>query len=84
MKKLRMIVTSVIVFAIVGSAFTFSGKKLGKFCISVDGDNICDGVINSSKRVTSGGITVKYCPDWDGAFCVGNTCCIVNMQITTN
>ena len=77
MKKLKMIVTSVIVLAIVGSAYAFNAKKIGKFCVSEDGDNICDGVLNNSKRSTSG-FLYKYIEDWDGVSCAGRTICSTN------
>ena len=69
-----MIVTSVIVLAIVGSAFAFNGKKIGKFCTSVDlSSQMCNALLFNSKR---GGMirTAYYVVDWDGNVCNGQTC----------
>jgi hypothetical protein len=77
MKKLKMIVTSVVVLAIVGSAFAFNAKKIGKFCVSTNGDTTCDGTFNNSKRV-SGTNNAKYIVDWDGVSCTGLTTCTVD------
>ena len=68
MKKLRMIVTSVVVLAIVGSAFAFNAKKIGKFCVSANSTSTdCSEVISGSKRTTTGTVNRKYYCGWDQA-----------------
>jgi hypothetical protein len=69
MKKLKMIVTSVVVLAIVGSAFAFNAKKIGKFCTSGGTSTTCNTpTLPNQKRVT-GTPNVYYVVDWDGAKC---------------
>jgi hypothetical protein len=75
MKKLKMIVTSVIVLAIVGSAFAFNAKKANKFCTSVNlNSTSCSTITGSTllKRVAGTG-TVYYVVDWDGAGCTSGS-----------
>ena len=84
MKKLRMIVTSVVVLAIVGSAFAFKAKK-AQFCVNTDNTTKCTTYTTgtSLKRVASGITSYKYFPAWDGdgtacttatnALCTGTT-----------
>lgn len=71
-----MIITSVIVLAIVGSAFAFNAKKIGIFCIDDNGSNKCDLIIQNFKR-TIGTPTVHYYPNWDGdpANCINSNGC---------
>jgi hypothetical protein len=67
MKKLRMIVTSVVVLAIVGGAFAFK-TKAGAFCI-VDAaalDNNCTTYVADVKITTGSGTSYRYYPAWDG------------------
>jgi hypothetical protein len=68
MKKLRMIVTSVIVLAIVGSAFAFK-VKIGHFCILTTNDpsDNCT-TYTGDKRITTSILAKqwKYYPTWDG------------------
>jgi len=68
MKKLKMIVTSVVVLAIVGSAFAFNAKKIGKFCTSGGTSTTCNTILNNSKRI-AGTANIYYVVDWDGAAC---------------
>jgi hypothetical protein len=70
MKKLKMIVTSVVVLAIVGSAFAFNAKKIGKFCYSVDINTTSCTLVNAipSKRVP-GTNNHYYVVNWDGVAC---------------
>jgi hypothetical protein len=81
MKKLRMIVTSVIILAIVGSAFAFNAKKNTIFCYVQTFGSSC--VISTAtanqERVaenTSGARIEYYLPDWDGSTsgCTSVTC----------
>jgi hypothetical protein len=68
MKKLRIIATSVIVLAIVGSAFAFK-VKLGRFCIltTTASGNVCTGTIADRKTSTNTNHPqFKYYPCWDG------------------
>jgi hypothetical protein len=66
MKKLRMIVTSVIVLAIVGSAFAFKAKQ-GAFCVVASSTATdCTTYIQNVKTVTINGTQYKYAPFWDG------------------
>ena len=71
MKKLRMIVASVIVLAIVGSAFAFKAKT-GRFCIlttdAVGNTDNCTTIILDRKITTSTGLGItqyRYAPCWD-------------------
>lgn len=67
MKKLRMIVKSVIVLAIVGSAFAFK-IKAGAFCVldaAATGSH-CTTFITGKRTVSVGGIPYKYAQFWDG------------------
>jgi len=68
MKKLRMIVTSVVVLAIVGSAFAFHAK-IFLFCVltSTDPDADCTTALDLPRRTTlSPGSSYKYYPAFDG------------------
>jgi hypothetical protein len=69
MKKLKMIVTSVIVLAIVGSAFAFNAKKIGKFCTSTGTSTTCNTPSTPNQKRITGAPTVYYVVDWDGAKC---------------
>jgi len=69
MKKLKMIVTFVIVLAIVGSAFAFNAKtKIGRYCTSGGTSTTCNTILNNSKRIT-GTPNVYYVVGWDGFAC---------------
>lgn len=86
MKKLRMIVTSVIVLAIVGSAFAFNAKKLGAFCIDqAPLTGTCDAVLQG-KKIDPDGTTFRYLTTWDGsaAGCTGNTNCTTSIKLIDN
>lgn len=65
-----MIITSVIVLAIVGSAFAFKAKKLIAYCVtdSAFGTPPSCYVIVPSKRTTNlnTGVQLRYYPTWDG------------------
>ncbi len=77
MKKLKMIVTSVIVLAIVGSAFAFNAKKAGSFCVSDSTtSSSCSNIVHTLKRTTTGDQNNKYYPGWDGSIgaCTGSLC----------
>jgi hypothetical protein len=76
MKKLRMIVTSVIVLAIVGSAFAFNAKKVGVFCTSTNNNSTCDATIGGKFIVTTGGTVFNYYQSWSGkaSECTGTNC----------
>ena len=68
MKKLRMIVTSVVVLAIVGGAFAFK-TKAGAFCIvsASATDNNCTTFKQDFKITTTGlNNDYRYYPTWDG------------------
>jgi hypothetical protein len=66
MKRLKMIVTSVVVLAIVGSAFAFNAKKVAVFCVtSGTADQNCF-TIQGSKRTTGTGVARLYYTNWDG------------------
>lgn len=76
MKKLRMIITSVIVIAIIGSAFAFNAKKIWKYCTSGGlSSQTCNMVTANQKRVT-GTNTAYYVPCWEGEPCTGITCTV--------
>ena len=68
MKKLRMIVTSIVVLAIVGSAFAFRAKK-AEFCLttnltSADCTTYTTGT--TLKIITSGIQQYRIFKSWDG------------------
>ena len=69
MKKLRMIITSAIVLAIVGSAFAFNAKK-ADFCIDSDtwsgSPNKCDQVLHAKFIDPMNGTTFYYYIGWNG------------------
>ena len=75
MKKLKMVVTSVIVLAIVGSAFAFNAKKKTIFCTSGDlTSTTCSTILGdliTQKRI-AGTATTYYVVDWDGVACDAN------------
>jgi hypothetical protein len=74
MKNLKVIVISVIVLAIVGSAFAFNAKKIGRFCVSIDlYSTACNIVLNNAKTVV-GIPNHYYIVNWNGAACNGVTC----------
>ena len=86
MKKLKMIVTSVIVLAIVGSAFAFKAK-VGTFCIlttdAVGNTDNCTTYLLSKKITTSTGFGIteyKYYPTFDGN---PTTCTAANNHLCT-
>lgn len=72
-----MIVTSVVVLAIVGSAFAFNAKKLTKFCVTTSSGVGNCYTIDPSKRTTvvPGSVVLQYATDWDGSECTTNTAC---------
>jgi len=76
MKKLRMIVTSVVVLAIVGSAFAFNSKKLLSICYSTAGTSTCNATLSGVKIDTDFGTTRHYYNGWDGTAskCTGTNC----------
>jgi hypothetical protein len=75
MKRVKMIVTSVAVLAIVGSMFAFNAKKIGKFCVTTSGGSGSCLILEGSKRTTGSGTTYKYVVDWDGGVCNNNSGC---------
>lgn len=74
MKKLKVIVTSIIVLAIVGSAFSFNSKKTANFCTS-GGTNstLCTTESGCSLKRVAGTQNAYYVVDWDGNSC-SQTC----------
>lgn len=75
-----MIVTSVIVLAIVGSAVAFK-TKVKPWCANTDGSNNCT-MITGPKRIVPApfGQAFKYYPDWDGD---GSKCHFANNGLCT-
>jgi hypothetical protein len=89
MKKLRIIVTSIIVLAIVGSAFSFKAK-VGSFCIvtnSASNPTDCT-TFKQNFRITTDmfATSYKYFPAWNGtrAVCTvaQNGLCIATFRLT--
>lgn len=79
MKKLRMIVVSVIVLAIVSSAFAFKAKKNWKFCYTVTYNGTCQVSPENLKRVAVGtedSIKRYYVPCWEGENCSSQSCIV--------
>ena len=91
MKKLKMIVTSVIVLAIVGSAFTFKTKS-GTFCVlTIPPDGTTSTQCTTFKQnfmITNGTPNYKYYPTWDSdpAKCnvAGNAKCTAEFRLITD
>ena len=88
MKKLRMVVTSVIVLAIVGSAFGFKAKK-GAFCIAASGTNCTTYTIGNQKISTNThDPQLKYVPCWDfntvACTAANNGLCTATFRLTTD
>jgi hypothetical protein len=88
MKKLRMILTSAIVLAIAGSAFSFKAK-LHSFCVldaAASGTN-CTTVIKE-KNISAIGIQFKYYPSWDGdpiaCTAANNGLCTATVRLNNN
>ena len=88
MKKLRMIVTSVIVLAIVGSAFSYKAK-LANFCVN-DGTSstTCVTTILQDQEIVSApaGVAYKYFAGWTGSAstCGNTTNCTTNVRLRGN
>jgi hypothetical protein len=90
MKKLRMILTSVIVLAIVGGAFAFK-TKVGAFCIKTGttaGDCTTFKQLFKITTDTENGILYRYYPTWDGdpVECTraSNNKCLTQFRLTDN
>lgn len=80
MKKLRVIVASLIILAIVSSAFVFKAKKIGKFCYTDTYNGFCQVSGSFLKRVpvgTSGSVKRYYVECWDGESCGVSQFCTV-------
>jgi hypothetical protein len=60
-----MIITSVVVLAIVGSAFAFNAKKTQTYCVTTSGGSGNCYTIAPSRRTTGAGVTLKYVECWD-------------------
>ena len=65
MKKLRIIVTSVIVLAIVGSALAFNAKRIAVICYSTLNTATCDATF-LKQIVPTGGTLFLYYSGWRG------------------
>ncbi|AEW01012.1 hypothetical protein Niako_4759 [Niastella koreensis GR20-10] len=86
MKKLRMIVTSVVVLAIVSSALAFTSNKTSKFCKSTTNtQNQSCAVVSRLVIETPGDNNTFYKADWDGttAGCP-STDCPTAIRLVTN
>jgi hypothetical protein len=93
MKKLRMIVTSVVVLAIVGSAFAFKAKT-GRFCITAANapNSNCTTFTAANLKITTstavGTTPYKYAPCWDQDLITctttGNGLCTSSFRLTTD
>lgn len=67
MKKLRIIVTSVIVLAIIGGAFAFK-TKCGSFCVLTGTTSGDCTTFKQGFKITTGGLgsaDYRYYPCWD-------------------
>lgn len=75
MKRVKMIVTSVVVLTIVGSAFAFNAKKIGAYCVTDGTANQNCYIISFSQRTIGVGISLNYYTDWDAGktACTGGT-----------
>lgn len=92
MKKLRMIVTAVTVLAIVGGAFAFKTKGVGRFCVldpNAAGTN-CTTYLAANQKTTTdaAGILWKYYPSFDGnpvtCTTTSNGLCTAQTRLTTD
>jgi hypothetical protein len=94
MKKLRMIVTAVVVLAIVGSAFTFKAKGVGRFCvlttIGTSGVTNCTTYLGAIFKTTTDidAAQWKYYPSFDGnpvtCTTTNNGLCTATTRLTTD
>ena len=84
MKKLRMIVTTVIVLAIVGSALALNAKQAAWFCYSTLGTSTCDA-ITCRTIDPEHGTTIHYYPNWNGltseCIALGNQRCTSTVKV---
>jgi len=57
MKKIRMIVSAVAVFAVVGSALAFNVNRANTYCVRAvaHGAGVCENQLTNKKIVTTGG-----------------------------
>jgi hypothetical protein len=93
MKKLKMIITSVVVLAIVGSAFAFKAKT-SRFCITAANapDNKCTTFTLANLKITtstgpgSTAYKVYQCYDGDQTACTAstNTLCTATLRLTVD
>jgi len=88
MKKIRMIITSAIVLAIVGSAFSFKEKRIGIFCVTSNlSSTNCTTYLSGQKIVTIGS-DFKYVPCWDfntvACIAANNGLCTGTVQLATD
>jgi hypothetical protein len=94
MKKLRMIITAIVVLAIVGSAFTFTTKGVGRFCVlttvGTGTSTNCTTYLAAIFKKTSdiAAASWKYYPCWDmdpvGCTATGNGRCTETAKLTTD
>jgi uncharacterized protein YxeA len=75
MKKVKIVITSVVVLAIVGSAFAFNAKKTGKFCTTTSGGTGNCQILEGSKRTTAAGTQFKYVQCWEYGVCNNTSPC---------
>jgi len=73
MKNVKMILTSVVVFAVVGGAFGFKSKYNRKFCASMTKNIGCTEIL---RKFSSGGNNYFQDATWDGTSgnCLPNRC----------
>lgn len=76
MKRQRMIVTSVIILAIVSSAFAFTAKKVGTYCKSTTDQLNQNCAILHFLMIEEGQNNTFYDPTWNGnaANCLPGKC----------
>jgi hypothetical protein len=75
MKKVKIVITSVVVLAIVGSTLAFNAKKIGKYCTTTSGGTGNCQILDASKRTTAAGTQMKYVPCWDFGVCNNTSPC---------
>ena len=77
MRKLRMLIASFVVFAIVVSAFAFNTKKIWTYCTSGTlASTTCNHVTVIPTKRGTGANNAYYIPCWEGGAC--NSTCTVS------
>jgi len=82
MKKVRMILSAIAVFSVVGSALAFNVNRANTFCIRAlaNGAGVCENQITNKKIVTTGGTQFRGYQK-TGATCAVNCNDIIRLDV---